>query len=170
MQELRDKTILLISPQSWGAMYVSKHHYAIELAKRGNRVYFLNPPEPEKDKERESVEIVSSGIENLWLIKHNLWFPYNLKFHAIFLFHLLMKPHIKRVLKAISRPIDFVWSFDLGNFYPFRFFGPGIFKIFHPVDEPLNRTAIDAAIGCDIIFSVTHEILEKYKGIQAPKY
>ncbi len=38
------KTILLISPESWGKSFVSKHHYAVELAKKGNIVYFLNPP------------------------------------------------------------------------------------------------------------------------------
>ena len=41
---LRDRTILLVSPNEWGAMHVSKHHYALELAERGNRVIFLNPP------------------------------------------------------------------------------------------------------------------------------
>ena len=44
MDSLRNKTILIISPQAWGKMFLSKHHYAIELAKRGNAVYFLNPP------------------------------------------------------------------------------------------------------------------------------
>ena len=170
MRELRNKTILLISPQSWGTMFVSKHHYAIELAKMENRVYFLNPPDNKNEKSKDRVRISSSGVENLWLINHRLWFPYNLKFHAIFLFHLFIKPHIKKILKEVSRPIDFVWSFDLGNLYPLRFFGVLPFKIFHPVDEPLNKTAIDSAKGCDIIFSVTREILEKYSWVKAPKY
>ncbi len=39
-----NKTILFISPGPWGINHVSKHHYAIELAKIGNDVYFLNPP------------------------------------------------------------------------------------------------------------------------------
>lgn len=39
-----NKTILIISPEPWGKMMISKHHYALELAKLGNEVYFLNPP------------------------------------------------------------------------------------------------------------------------------
>ena len=41
---LTKKNILLISPEPWGINRVSKHHYATELAKRGNNVYYLNPP------------------------------------------------------------------------------------------------------------------------------
>ena len=39
-----DKRILIISPEPWDHIPVSKHHYARKLAKLGNRVYFLNPP------------------------------------------------------------------------------------------------------------------------------
>ncbi len=84
-------------------------------------------------------------------------------------FHWFMKFHVKALLKKINRPVDVIWSFDLGNLYPLSFFGKTV-KIFHPVDEPLNKTAIDAAQGCDVIFSVTNEILNKYKNINAPKY
>lgn len=44
MYELRDKTVFLLSPESWGAMKISKHHYAMELADRNCRVYFIEPP------------------------------------------------------------------------------------------------------------------------------
>ena len=39
-----NKKIIIISPESWGINFVSKHHYAKELANKGNEVYFLNPP------------------------------------------------------------------------------------------------------------------------------
>ena len=35
---------MIISPERWGKIKVSKHHYALTLAKRGNVVYYLNPP------------------------------------------------------------------------------------------------------------------------------
>ena len=35
--------VLLISPQHWGTMRVTKHHYAIELTKLGHEVLFLEP-------------------------------------------------------------------------------------------------------------------------------
>ena len=46
-EALRNKTILIISPQPWDHIAISKHHYANELAARNNTVYFLEPPNPE---------------------------------------------------------------------------------------------------------------------------
>jgi hypothetical protein len=168
---LSGKTILIISPQTWGNMSLSKHHYAIELANKGNSVYFLNPPANNGAGKKGAVEIVPSGTTpGLWLIEHTLWFPYNLKFHALPLFHVLMKFHVSRIKTAIGKRLDIIWSFDLGNLYPFRLFGGRPLKIFHPVDEPLNPVAIDSARGAQVIFSVTEEILEKYSGFPVSRH
>lgn len=171
MPDLHDRTILILSPQSWGTMFVSKHHYAVGLARRGNRVYFLDPPEQGAADLKAPVDITPSGIsEDLFLVRHKLWFPYNLKFHAMPLFHRGMRIQLKRILRAIGRPIDMVWSFDLGNLTPLYFFDKDVYKVFHPVDEPLRPIAIEAARGADMIFSVTREILEKYRDFPAPKH
>ena len=221
MPGLTNKTILIISPQAWGIMFLSKHHYAIELARRGNRVYFLNPPgegwevrpvngkkvpDAGRDKDmaaggrdkdiaaggrdkdiaaggrdkdiaaggravrRGGVDVVPSGIlPNLWFIRHDLNFPYKLKFHALPLFHALMHFQARRILRAIGRPIDIVWSFDLGYQYPFRFFGKSL-KVFHPVDEPLTTAAIRSATGADVLFAVTREIVAKYHRFDIPRH
>lgn len=171
MTALSDKTILILSPQYWGKMFVSKHHYAIQLARQGNRVYFLNPPVMEDPSPGKKIVIEPSGIEEgLFFIHHRLSFPYNIKFHFIGLFHALMKPHVRRILRTIGQHIDIVWSFDLGNLYPFRLFPRDTLKIFHPVDEPLNQAAIDSAKGGEVILSVTNEILDKYVHCGVPRY
>ncbi len=54
---LNDKTILIISPQEWGKMLLSKHHYALELAKAGNIFYFLNPPDKKAELNYNSIAI-----------------------------------------------------------------------------------------------------------------
>ncbi len=171
MDTLSGRTILVISPQSWGRMLVSKHHYAVELAKRGNRVYFLNPPDQANQRKKGDISIIRSDIHpDLFLIDHRLSFPYAIKFHFIAGFHWLMRPHIKRILKKIGQPVELVWSFDLGHLYPFSQFPAGAYKVFHPVDEPLNQVAIDSAAGARVILSVTREILEKYHSFDIPKY
>ncbi|GAB1397073.1 hypothetical protein MASR1M65_18520 [Saprospiraceae bacterium] len=104
------------------------------------------------------------------MIEHMLFFPYTLKFHARKLFDYLMSQHTRSVLNIIGEPIDVVWSFDLSNIYRFRSFKDVRLKIFHPVDEPLDKHAIQAAKGSDVIFSVTREILEKYDGFRIPKF
>lgn len=168
-QFLIHKTILLISPQAWGKMYISKHHYAIELARKGNRVYFLTPLY-NGDKKTKRVIIHHTDEKDLFIIEQYFPFPFQLKFHLPKLYYWLINSQLKKIIKAIPHQIDIVWSFDLGNFFPFRFFNPKSLKIFHPVDEPLNKAAFDSAKGADIIFSVTNEILEKYQAIPAPRY
>jgi hypothetical protein len=166
---LKNKTILILSPQAWGKMFLSKHHYAVELAKYGNKVYFLNPPHFQKDLPAVALK-PDSAIKNLTIIDHRISFPYNLKFHWVQLFHFLMRFHIKKVLRSIGDPVDIVWSFDLGNLYPFSLFPDKSLKIFHPVDEPSNKIAFDAAKGGQILFSVTNEILDKYTKYPMPRY
>ena len=165
---LKNKTILIISPQSWGKMFVSKHHYATELAKCGNTVYFLNPPDPSlEDRINISEE---KNFPGLYIISHRIFFPYDIKFHAIPIFHWLMKWQVKKIIKKMGAVPDIIWSFDLGNLYPFRLFTFNSLKIFHPVDEPLNSTAIDSAKNAQVIFSVTPEILDKYKHYKIPSF
>ncbi len=166
---LKNKVILLISPQPWGSLFISKNHYAVELAKT-NVVYYLCP-QPIIKTSSQKIDVKSlEGIGNLYIIDHQLFFPFQLKFHFRKLFHFLMFIQTKRILKKINRKIDIVWSFDLGNYFPFAFFSKIPLKIFHPVDEPLNREAIFSAKGADVIFSVTKEILSKYEIYNLPSY
>lgn len=168
--QLKDKTILIISPQAWGLMFISKHHFAIELAKRGNRVYFLNPPGeggPEVKNFRVSALPQS---ENLLLIDHVLRFPARLRFHLPSLFDWFMKKHIRRLLHFLPAQPDIIWSFDLNKVYPFDAFPAAAYKLFHPVDEPLTPQAIASGNGAQIIFSVTEEIISKYAHLNVPRY
>ena len=166
---LKNKTILIISPQAWGNMFLAKHHYAIELAKYGNDVYFLNPPQ--KEQIENGIEIVNSNVEDsLYLINHSLYFSYKIKFKWVEMFHFLMKFHIQKITKSIGKPIDIVWSFDLGDYYPFKYFSKNAFKLYNPIDEPLNKDGINSAKNCDVIVSITKEILEKYPHINKPKH
>ena len=170
MQLLKDQTILIISPQSWGTMFLAKHHYAVALAKRGNRVFFLNPPAQNRIDFFSKIELKPSNAHpNLQLIEHTLFFPSWLRFKATWLFHALMWFHVRRIRSSLPA-INVVWSFDLNNYYPFHFWGKDILKIFHPIDEPSSSHAIAAARNADVIFSVTREILEKYRWHPAPRH
>jgi len=165
MFELRNKTIIVLSPQAWGKMFISKHHYAVELAKLGNTVYFLNPPEKELTGR---LLIESTTVAGLSIIRHRLNFSYNIKFRSIRLFHFFMRYQVNKILEAIPGDIDIIWSFDSGYLYPLSFFPEHAIKIYHPVDEPSSAFAIKAAKGADIIFSVTTEILEKFEPFKIP--
>lgn len=106
----------------------------------------------------------------IFIVTDNLRFPYNIKFHFIKLFHLLMKRHIKRITRSIPSKIDVVWSFDLAYVYPLKYFPKSALKIFHPVDDPLLDVNIQVANGAQILFSTAEEILAKYRDFNIPKY
>lgn len=171
---LKGNTILVISPQSWGHMLISKHHFALELAGRGNQVYFLNPPNNNNwslASYRKRILVNQPDLKNsLFLIDQIFYFPYLLKFHSRPLYNFLISRQIRAILRIIGKPIDIIWSFDIGNLFPLNLFPNNIFKIFHPVDEPGDKHAISGANGADIIFSVTKEILDKYSGLSTPRH
>ena len=158
---MNNQRVFILSPQHWGTMFLSKHHYAIELAKMGDQVYFVNPPEPTWKWGKSQFEIIETEFQGLFLVDQQLNVPYNLKFHMDSLFHLFMKRHIGKMEKFLGTP-DLVWSFDLGNNYPFRYFSKTAKKLFFPADFPRNKMAVQAAQGADLIVSIAQEILEEY--------
>jgi hypothetical protein len=151
-------------------MRVSKHHYAVELARRGNDVFFLNPPRNQSLLSRRKVAITRSpDAQRLWIVDHQLGFPYQLKFHAPWLFRIGMRIHTRALLSALPSRPNIIWSFDLGRTYSLLDFPSETIKVFHPVDEPGDENAIRAADGCNAVFSVTNEILSRYSQTGAPR-
>ena len=162
MQFLKNKKVLILSPQGWGKMRISKHHYALQLAAQGNEVCFVNPPVEGLDGERSTWE---DGVQ---IVSYPTPAFYKLKFHWAALYKRLMSWYIHRVLKAIQFAPDVVLSFDLGGDYPLGAF-PDCLKLFFPVDEPQSEIARTAGESADLILSVTHEILGFYNHRTAPK-
>lgn len=162
---LKNKKILIISTDPWGSIYLSKHNYAIELAKKNNIVYFLNPPEFYKFKAKR-ISIKPSEIKNLFIISYAPWFPLFFKFKLPFVFNILLEWQVRKLLKQLNTKIDIVWDF---NAHPF-FFDLKIFdaqlSILHPVDKILHK--VDNR-GADIIFSISEEILSMIDAGNTPK-
>jgi len=151
--------ILIISPQHWGIMRVTKHHYAIELAKLGHEVYFLEPIEP--TWKIGSTSFTQKEVNpNLKVLSHTILAPYNLKFHSKIFFDFFMKRHIQKMEKRIGR-FDLVWSFDLTDAIPLKYFNANR-KIFFAADWPPNKDAVKAAESADLLVSVAQEILDQY--------
>lgn len=161
-----DKNILLISQQEWGKMYISKHNYAIELAKRGNTVFFLNPP---KYNLNRKVEIIKhEKIKNLHIVSYKPLFPFIIRFHFRWLFDWLMALQIFYLLKKIRVKIDIVWCFNPYHYSDLRKFKANL-KIFHPVDQ-FDNLNINISRYSNVVFSVTSDILEKFKATKTPHF
>lgn len=163
--QLKNKTILILSQQDWGRMFISKHHYAVELAKLGNTVYFVNGPDQKQQYKRGQVLVEKTEIENVFLIKHRLYYPYLIKYKFKALHDFLIKAHIKKILDCIDNNVDIIWSFDLSDTIPLSSFPANIYKIYMPVDELSAEMAKQSSRSADIIFSVTQEILSKFNDL-----
>lgn len=164
----KDKTIIIISQQDWGKMFISKHHYAVTLAKAGSQVYFLNSPEKSDALKSGEVRIEPTAYDNLNVIKHRFFYPYIIKHKFKALHKFLLTYHIKNVLKKVGQKVDVVWSFDVSNTIPLKSFAQNSFKIFMPVDEPKMPEGADGAVGANVLFSVTEEIITKYDTTHTP--
>ncbi|HEY8511367.1 MAG TPA: hypothetical protein VIL31_05380, partial [Cyclobacteriaceae bacterium] len=101
---MRDKNILLISPEPWNHIKVSKHHYAICLGKRGNKVFFLNPP----GKKQAVLPTPYSNVQSI----HYEGFPKGLRFYPRFLQRHFIAKKFREVEAMCGGRIDIVWSFD----------------------------------------------------------
>lgn len=154
------KKAIVVSPQSWGKMFISKHHYAIELSKLGYEVFFVNPPKENKLGGLPQIKIEATEYENLVAVNHTLFFSSYFKFHLPFLHHVLIFIQRWLLLKKIGRP-DLILSFDLTNNFPLR--GLACKKIFFAADEPRAEQNFVSARNADLIVSVSQHILDLYE-------
>ena len=162
MRYLHHKTVLIISPQPWDHIQISKHHYALELAQSGNNVFFLGPPKKNDDHARGWISIrKSKEHDNVRIIDYRPYFPMRVRFHLRLLYRLFMYMQIKLLLKAIKESIDVVWSFEF-NLYPDLSAFAASRVIFHPVDPLTNAYQVEVAKDADIIISVSQKILNNF--------
>ena len=166
VEALTGLNILVVSPNSWGDMRVSKHHYAVALAQRGNRVFFLNPPDA-RAQERIKIEDVE-GVEGLSTITYRPFVPFVIRFRLRRLFDLIAAAHVRWLLEVIGHPLDAVWCFDSNLYSDLRWFNAPL-KIFHPVDQVALPHQMRVASTADVVLSVSDEILKNTRAYGTPQ-
>ena len=168
--EFENKIIYIISYEDWGEMLMSKHHYAIELGKMGNKVYFINHTDKRYRLKRGEIQVSETIYLNVWSVTHRISYPYILKYKFKNIYNFLTRFHIKKLVKKIGEKPDIVWSFEMGNALPIKYFTDSNVKIYMPVDGPFGTVDEEKAIQkADILISVTNKILEQYKKSGIPK-
>ncbi len=153
--KLLNKIILIISPESWSAHSVSKHHYAITLASQNNQVYFLNPP----DENISDIEIKQTKYKNLSTITDKR-VAKGLRFYPKFLREIIIKRWLEKVEKIIKDKFDIIWLFENSRFYDMGFAGDRL-KIYHQVDLNQNFHVAEASLSADICFGTTDYIIKE---------
>lgn len=151
--KLINKTILLISPEPWDHIFVSKHHYAIQLAKNGNTVVFLNPPDIKH-------QVVSSPYKNLRIADYT-GFIKGLRYLPKFIRKFILLRKFNLLIKLTNSKFDIIWSFDNSVFFDFDVFPKSILCISHIMDLNQNFQTKNAATSADICFGVIPELVER---------
>lgn len=149
---LEGKNILLVSPEPWGHLFVSKHHYAICLSRKGNRVFFLNPP--------SSISgITGTEHENLWSVNYR-GFPKGLRYYPSFFHKIFFLKVYRELERTCDVTFDVVWSFDSSVFFDFSLLPTSTLRVLHIVDFNQNFQIAKAAKTADICFC-TSEYIKK---------
>lgn len=152
---LKNKNILLISPEPWEHIFVSKHHYATHLGGRGNNVYFLNPP-------TTTFRIEETSYKHVWNLYYK-GFTKGLRYYPSFIQRFFIKKIFNQLQKQLNVTFNIVWSFDNSVFYDFNALPKSTLKISHIVDLNQNFQTGKAAQTADICFGVTHSIIDRLK-------
>ena len=155
--QLLKSTILIISPEPWGECFVSKHHYAVTLAQRGNSVYFLNPP-----GSSSKIRISKDKNHNVNILDYPGHFT-GLRFLPSPLARLLDKRVKVQLEEACSCEFDVIWSFDNSRFFNLDVFGDNTIKICHIVDFNQDFQTSRHASTADICLTTSDYISGKLK-------
>tara|TARA_B100000902_G_scaffold8533_1_gene10726 strand:+ start:42526 stop:43632 length:1107 start_codon:yes stop_codon:yes gene_type:complete len=129
--------ILIISPQTWTNLYVSKQYYAIHLKKLGHEVFFLNPISSILKKKFFFFKIKKEKNFGLNIIDLNIFCPLFIKTFLNFLYRIFLKFSIKAFQYITKLKFDLVWSFDEENYETINYFDSKK-KIIHIVDPIKN--------------------------------
>ena len=150
---IRNKHILLISPEPWSHIFVSKHHYALSLSRAGNFVYFLNPPAQE-------MGISGTEFPDLYVVSYRK-FVKGLRFFPGWFQRLAMRIKFTQIQSMCNVKFDVVWSFDNSVFFDFSFLPTNVLKICHVVDLNQNFQIKKAASTASFCFCTTERIRQR---------
>ncbi|GAB3330190.1 hypothetical protein GCM10027429_07080 [Marivirga atlantica] len=162
---IKDKIILIISPQKWSEVKVSKHYYAIELTSLGNTVYFLNPPTPKL----KDIKISATEYESIKCIDYG-GFISGIGYLPKFLRNKIFRKKLLQFEKLIVRKINIVWSFDNSVFYDFSALPSRIIKISHIVDFNQHFNIELSSRTADICLGSTRHIVKRSERFNKNSY
>src|SRR5690606_30205807 len=152
---LRNKNILLISPEPWDHIFVSKHHYATHLGSRGNRVYFLGPP-------GGSESVAPTEYENVLEVKYR-GFPKGLRFYPAALQRHFIRKKFHELERLCNIRFDVIWSFDNSVFFDFSALPEDVLTVSHIVDLNQNFQFVNASRTAQLCIGVSRSIVKRQK-------
>jgi hypothetical protein len=151
-------TILIISPEPWDGHFVSKHHYALELTRRGHRVLFHGPPATTGGMR---LVPVANQLGDLQILHAPRVAP-GLRFMPNPLRRALEARWLKQVEQIVGHSVDVVWNFENSRFFDMGFAGNRL-KIYQQVDLNQDFHPEKAAATADISIAISAPIEQRLK-------
>lgn len=147
-------------------MKVSKHHYAIELAKRGCTVFFIEPPELSNETGvRISQCADHPGIK---LVSYRPVFR-GRRFLPAFLFRVLLRLQVWLLLKAIGTRPDVVWCFHGYLFENLHWFGAPV-SLFFAADLFGYDSFPPEVVSADLVLGVSDTLYTRLQKSGRPVF
>lgn len=156
------KSFIIVSPQPWNHIAISKHHYAMELANRGHQVLFLNPPAT------LDVPFVVHPTDhpNIRSVEYRQPWFYRTRFHWRGLYDVFMNRHIQNLVLQTGFHPDVAWCFDFNLFSDLKAFGARQ-SIFNPVDPLSAPHHTSFAKTADLVLTVSNTIAESIRPVRS---
>lgn len=152
----RGKTILILSPQPWHNLFLSKHNYARALAK-DNKVIFIGAPAHNKNFFKLTKP--ESGLD-LEVLEYGITLPVKIKFHWPWLYHFIIKYRLHKILADHFQDVDVCIDFGCYQQYNSIDWIPAKFHIYFPVDDHHFLKPQDR--GADLVLSISENICSKF--------
>jgi glycosyltransferase involved in cell wall biosynthesis len=154
---IRERRILLISPQPWQGLHMSKHHLARALSERGNQVVFLDPPTPGTRGVGVRWEgDVQVATYTHWLRGANhLPKPLHMAYYRALL---------RKVARATGGGFDLIWCFDTSRMQWFPK-GMGV-PILHLADIDILHQGQGLMREARLVLTVSEAIRRKVRQCQ----
>jgi glycosyltransferase involved in cell wall biosynthesis len=159
---LTAEKILVISPESWGKSMLSKHHYALELAKLGNDVWFLLPPWADKQLALDYRHKHIHFIFDTYSVRGARFIPATLR-------KFIYRRIVNRMQSDHKVKFTLVWSFDNSRFFDLDCFNDA-FCIHHMMDFHTDYQIERASNSADLCLGVTSGIVQKMKPYNPHSY
>ena len=151
------QNIVIFSPQRWNHLYISKHHYALELA-RNNHVWFISAPE-EKMGSAYSISALEE-MPTLKFIHYKILLPEIFKFKLPGIYKRATEKKLKVLVEKMVGKVDLCIDFGCYLFFNDLSFIKADKKIYFPVDDYGDLKLTDR--GADKILSVSTNIVNKF--------
>ena len=151
-------TILIISPEPWDGHFVSKHHYARELARRGHKVLFHGPPDAPGPMRLVPVTEAPGDLRVL----HAPRVAPGLRFLPGPLRRAWEARWLGQVEALAGARVDVVWNFENSRFFDLGFAGTRL-KIYQQVDLNQDFYPDRAAASADLVVALSAPIAARLK-------